>query len=147
MCVKCLITLLCCKTPCSSHWWTLLIQALRQHTADTDITVTAATLGTLSRVASACARLHLRDVVLATPDVVLSIMLLEESFQHQVRSMLTCKEAESPASLDSLCCSVCTSKGVCCNTIECHAMCTAVTSHNMPGAKFSLHVIRRRPAA
>lgn len=60
------------------------MQALRQQAADSDVTVTAAVLGTLSRLSSACARLHLRDEILATPDVVVSIMLLEESFQHQV---------------------------------------------------------------
>ena len=66
-------------------------QALCQHAADSDVAVTAAVLGTLSRVASACARLHLRDEVLATPDIVLSIMLLEESFRHQViRSRPAC---------------------------------------------------------
>ena len=64
--------------------WKHVPQALCQHAADTDVTVTAAVLGTLSRVAAACARLHLRDEVLAAPDAALSIMLLEESFRHQV---------------------------------------------------------------
>ena len=60
------------------------LQALRQHTADSDSTVTAAALGTLARVALACARLHMRAEVLAAPDVVLSILLFEESMEHQV---------------------------------------------------------------
>lgn len=61
-----------------------MVQALRQHAAESDVLVTAAALSTLTRVASACACLHLRSEILATPDVVLSIMLLEESFKHQV---------------------------------------------------------------
>lgn len=77
-----------------------MTQALRQHAADSDVTVTAAVLGTLSRVASACARLHLRKEVLATPDVALSIMLLEESFQQQVMQQ-TCA-LYSPAHRDSV---------------------------------------------
>ena len=60
------------------------LQALRQHTDDSDRAVTAAAMGTLSRVASACARLHMREEVLATPDIVLSILLFEESMEHQV---------------------------------------------------------------
>lgn len=60
------------------------LQALRQHTADSDSAVTAAALGMLSRVASASARLHMRGKVLAVPDVVLSILLFEESMEHQV---------------------------------------------------------------
>ena len=60
------------------------LQALRQHTADADSAVTAAALSMLSRVASACARLHMRGEIQATPDVVLSILLFEESMEHQV---------------------------------------------------------------
>ena len=73
----------------------VVTQALRQHAAESDIAITAAVLGTLSRAASACARLHLRDEILASPDVVLSILLLEESFQHQVmrRACLQCSHA------------------------------------------------------
>ena len=63
------------------------LQALRQHTADSDSAITAAALGTLSRVASACARLHMRGEVLAAPDVALSILLFEESMEHQVITM------------------------------------------------------------
>ena len=63
------------------------LQALRQHTDNSDSAVTAAALGTLSRVASACARLHMRGEVLATPDVVLSILLFEESMEHQVTTI------------------------------------------------------------
>ena len=62
------------------------LQALGQHTADSDSAITAAALGTLSRVASACARLHMRGEVLAAPDV-LSILLFEESMEHQVITM------------------------------------------------------------
>jgi hypothetical protein len=46
----------------------------------------AATLSTLTRVASASARLHLRSDILTTPDVVLSILLLEDSLELQVPS-------------------------------------------------------------
>ena len=72
-----------------------MTQALRQYAADSDVPVTTALLGTLSRMASASARLHLRDEVLATPDVVLSILLLEESLQHQVmrQACLQCSPA------------------------------------------------------
>ena len=62
----------------------MVMQALRQHAAGSDVPVTAAALGTLTRVASACARLHLRDEVLTTPDVVLSILLLEDNLELQV---------------------------------------------------------------
>lgn len=62
----------------------VVMQALRQHAAGSDVPVTAAALGTLTRVASACARLHLRSEILTTPDVVLSILLLEDSLELQV---------------------------------------------------------------
>ena len=63
------------------------LQALRQHTDDSDSAITTAALDTLSRVASACARLHMRGEVLATPDVVLSVLLFEESMEHQVTNI------------------------------------------------------------
>ena len=62
----------------------MIMQALRQHAAGSDVPVTAAALGTLTRVASACARLHLRSEILTTPDVVLSILLLEDNLELQV---------------------------------------------------------------
>ena len=70
--------------PCYVKPQVFALQALRQHAADSDVSVTAAALGTLSRVACACARLHLRDEILASPDVVLSIMLLEDGMEAQV---------------------------------------------------------------
>jgi hypothetical protein len=49
------------------------VQVLRQGSTGTS----AAVLGRLARLAGACARLHLRDTVLAMPDVVLAVAMFE----------------------------------------------------------------------
>ena len=65
-------------------FWHVCFQAIRQH--DEGGSVSTALLATLARTASACARLHLRDTVLAMPDAVLAIMLLEASDAAKART-------------------------------------------------------------
>ena len=74
------------KLPCS-FWFDAChayVQALRQQ--DEGGSANAATLATLARTAAACARLHLRDIILALPDATLAIMLLEASDAAKARA-------------------------------------------------------------